>query len=324
MRLLQTDMTGPYRDLRYMPLLLLLLGAISGSSFAAAKGYPVSIDALLAEAAAERSDCANGAQNSKRDQTTDMPYYPVDLNRERFDYSCLIDAQTVQKQFQLEGALLIDVRNAGEYQQYHIPGSINLPLSAVKYKRNFKNSKIVLINKGLSQRFLLDSCTQLKSSGFKQVSVLEGGLTSWLEKRYPLNRGDITLNRISEITPYEYFNSATDNDWIFISLDQSAEIVRPLLPNARVIRLNGDFSRLKQQLSELEKDHAGPRSMKFLVVDEYGKTYQSKKDYFSQHAIEGLFYLSEGAAGLQQYMQKHLALLERRKKGFQVRMGCGR
>jgi hypothetical protein len=138
-----------------------------------------------------------------------------------------------------------------------------------------------------------------------------------------LNR-NISLQLLSQISAYEYFNSSAENSWVFIDLDHSSDKLRSLIPTAQIIELTGDFSAFEKKLQEIKRAQKAGNEIRFIAVKESGKNYQSQKALFSQHTRADIVYLSGGVTGLQRYRQQHLAMLERQKKGFQISMGCGR
>lgn len=78
-------------------------------------------------------------------------------------------------------ALIIDVREADEWHNHHIPNSINIPLEQLTQRlpelERYKNSAIITQCRGgkRSQQAL----KTLKSAGFTQVYTMEGGLLAW-------------------------------------------------------------------------------------------------------------------------------------------------
>jgi len=68
--------------------------------------------------------------------------------------------------------VLIDVRNREEFEKFRIPGSINIPLFAIKTKTFLKRKPLVLINEGESYRPLEQECKRLRDTGFT-VSILK-------------------------------------------------------------------------------------------------------------------------------------------------------
>jgi rhodanese-related sulfurtransferase len=260
-------------------------------SFASAEQNQEFISSIAAKPVTGVNNCTGQTGSRKSGQvSTYIPYHTKQLNIQDIDYGCLADVHRVQAQWQQGSVLIADVRRAEAYRQYHIPGSINLPLHAVKYKTNFRNSNIVLVNKGLTQRFLLDTCAQLKNSGLKQVAVLEGGLKSWLDNGYPLSNGSGSIKEISDISPYEYVNASAENEWVFVDLDHASEKIRSLIPNARIIKLTDDFFAFKKSIHDAKTSRTANKMLKFVVVHNSGNNYQPQRELFLRHAIEDIFF----------------------------------
>ena len=78
-----------------------------------------------------------------------------------------------------KGAMLIDVRDANEYGLGHIPGAVNMPLSAIDAKSaeiKDKNTPIFLYC--VSGARAGNAMSILKSKGFKNVTNI-GGINSY-------------------------------------------------------------------------------------------------------------------------------------------------
>jgi rhodanese-related sulfurtransferase len=90
-----------------------------------------------------------------------------------------ISAESVlQKLKEKREIILIDVRNSKKFEKFRIPGSINIPLFAIKTKTFLKSKPLVLINEGYSYSQLEQECMILRNSGFK-ASILDGGIYYW-------------------------------------------------------------------------------------------------------------------------------------------------
>lgn len=72
---------------------------------------------------------------------------------------------------------LVDVREPGEYRSGHVPGSINMPLSAFDPAALPRDKRVVLIclSGGRSGRAL----AQLRQAGVETVVHFEGGVSLW-------------------------------------------------------------------------------------------------------------------------------------------------
>lgn len=304
--------------------MLLLLCSMTNYATARAEDIRDYVRSIVGDSLADTKECSDEENLKKSLQAESKDEKSVIRANQAplFDSSCLVPVEKVFPQWKRGSVLIVDVRKPELFQQHQISGSINLPLYEIKYKKNLKNRNIVLANKGLTQRYLLKECSQLKAKGFNYISVLKGGLNEWSDHGFPLNSKAGSVAEFDEISPYEYFNAAPETEWIYIDLDHSSAEIRSLISEARILEYNGDLSAFKVNHRKLNSIGISGRTTRFLMVDRNGKNYQKYRRLFSDLVIKDIFFLSGGITELQRYMHKHAALIERQKKGFQVRMGC--
>ncbi len=95
-----------------------------------------------------------------------------------------VDAKTLNLWLNQEDVVLIDVREVFEYNESHIPGAINIPLSVLVdsfYKiPNLKNKKIILqCAAGVRS---MNGCIALDIDGFNnELWNLQDGIKSWIK-----------------------------------------------------------------------------------------------------------------------------------------------
>lgn len=78
-----------------------------------------------------------------------------------------------------EDFLLLDVRTPAEYQKVHIPGSTLIPLGTLRSKLStLPRNKEIIVFCAVSLRGY-EASLILKSAGFKNVKVMDGGLACW-------------------------------------------------------------------------------------------------------------------------------------------------
>ncbi len=86
---------------------------------------------------------------------------------------------------------LIDVREAGEYNSSHIPGSSLIPRRQLEFQMPaavpFKGARVVVSDD--DGRRAAAAAITLERMGYTQVSVLEGGINRWSSKDYPTEWG---------------------------------------------------------------------------------------------------------------------------------------
>ena len=88
-----------------------------------------------------------------------------------------------------EEALVLDVREQGEYQQGHILGSEHIPLGSLSKhlkKLDKHKNKHVIVSCQSGARSL-QACHTLKSNDFSHVYNLKGGVLAWNSAQLPLS-----------------------------------------------------------------------------------------------------------------------------------------
>lgn len=92
---------------------------------------------------------------------------------------------------QSSGALLIDVREADEYAQGHVPGSTLIPLGQLAQRlqeiARYKDKPVVLICH--SGRRSEQALKLLESAGFSAAANVEGGMIAWQKAGLPVISG---------------------------------------------------------------------------------------------------------------------------------------
>jgi rhodanese-related sulfurtransferase len=86
----------------------------------------------------------------------------------------------------LQGAFVLDVRTQPEWDQFHIAGSILIPLEQLQNSLNElpKNRNIVVVClTGVRSK---SGAAILKQSGFTHVNYVSGGLQAWIAAGYPV------------------------------------------------------------------------------------------------------------------------------------------
>lgn len=100
-----------------------------------------------------------------------------------------IDPQTSKQWFDKNEAVIIDVREPGEYQAVHIKGATLLPLGSIHPSQlePFKDKKIIIHCKsgGRSR----SACERLLTANPQlQLYNLEGGITAWEAANLPVEK----------------------------------------------------------------------------------------------------------------------------------------
>jgi len=89
-------------------------------------------------------------------------------------------------------AVFVDAMPANFYEKRHIKGSVNVPpaLFDIVYLMNFdgedKTKKIIVYGRTISKLYDLEVANKLALRGHKNTKVLEGRLSDWEKKGYPV------------------------------------------------------------------------------------------------------------------------------------------
>ena len=90
-----------------------------------------------------------------------------------------------------ENALVLDVREEGEFAAGHVPEAKNIPLAKLPERagelKKFQKKPIV-VNCQAGMRSA-NACGQLQKAGFAQVYNLKGGLNAWNDAKLPVAKG---------------------------------------------------------------------------------------------------------------------------------------
>lgn len=133
--------------------------------------------------------------------------------------------------------MLVDIRQAAEFEKVRIPGAINIPLHAVKTKAFLKSRPFVLVNEGVAARAMKKECEKLKKLNFKP-SFLDGGIIAWQKCGGRLEGDLLRLKAYRFISPRTFAQEKDRGDIQIIDLsEKQSDMSRQLVP--RPIHISG-------------------------------------------------------------------------------------
>jgi len=241
---------------------------------------------------------------------------PVAHKLKKHDSTLAVSVDSVlYKLKQKQKITLVDIRNPEEFEKVRIPGSINIPLHAVKTKNYLKLQPVVLVNNGYQYTLLEKECKNLKSKGFK-VKILKGGLNCWRQKGAPF-AGDVfaqkELNKVSSRAFYQEKNFG-NQVVIDVSKKQNVETKR-LLPHAVHLPFSykskaKSSARFSGKLNRIAKKNP---FISVLIFNEHGNGYEKVEKAIEKSGLNNVFYLKGGIKGYKRYLE-HLALSRKPKE----------
>ena len=105
------------------------------------------------------------------------------------DINVISDTQFIE--IQDTDYILVDVRTIEEYESGHIQDAVNFDFYSESFQNDIlsldKSASIVLYCR--TQNRSKKTANYLKENGYKEITVLEGGITSWLK-----NGNDLVYN----------------------------------------------------------------------------------------------------------------------------------
>jgi rhodanese-related sulfurtransferase len=103
-----------------------------------------------------------------------------------------ISLAEMKRLFDQGSVIILDARDASEYEQGHIPGAINIPYDRIPEYFDVLTSQVpmdahvVVYCRSLTCDFSDQLATELKIIGYKNISVFSGGWDQWTTAGYPI------------------------------------------------------------------------------------------------------------------------------------------
>ena len=211
--------------------------------------------------------------------------------------------------------LLIDVRSRDAFEKSRLPGSIRIPLYALKTKAFLKDKPLVLVSDGYPNRQLERTCRELRVAGFARLSILNGGLRYWLQKN-GLIEGDVFASHEAiRLSAMEFFSQKDAPEWLVITVSPSATgPSQPLIPGALHLPWEGNPSKFATALKAIFDNRVKSPLTALLVCDESGEKYESIERAVQQVKIGKVFYLDGGVKAYQAFLEQQALLRQPRKE----------
>ncbi|MBN2468906.1 MAG: hypothetical protein JXD19_12230 [Deltaproteobacteria bacterium] len=207
--------------------------------------------------------------------------------------------------------VLVDIRSPEKFEQFSIPGSINIPLFAVKTKAFLKSQLLVLVDEGYRICRLERACGDLRKSGFA-VRYLKGGLSSWRDTGAPLT-GDVFAQReLNRVPSRIFFEEKECENWLVIDVSRTGAAGKELFPRSVSIPYSetGEFTeRLKATIQESHR--IPPASV--LVVDETGEHCETLERRLKAEGLKSIFFLQGGLEAYETFLKNQA--MARKAKG---------
>jgi rhodanese-related sulfurtransferase len=231
-----------------------------------------------------------------------IPEVLISHNLKQHDAAFAITPDAVlYKLKQKQKITLIDVRNQEDFERLHIPGSLNIPLHAVKTKVFLRSFSVVLINAGFHYSALQSECRRLVDLGFKAF-ILGGGLPAWKRKGGRLVGDLFALEEMQVVSPQVFFQEKDSENTLVIDVSPvQTEISRQLLPYAKHLPLSAEPGEWSRKLDQIVTSQKNQPFLSILVFNETGDGYDRAKKIFAGLSVNA-FCLQNGFVGYKRYL----------------------
>lgn len=207
--------------------------------------------------------------------------------------------------------LLVDVRAREAFAACRLPGSIRIPLHALKAKPFLKDGRVVLVSEGYPRPALEEACRELRAAGVAQASILNGGLRGWQEKNGPIEGEAFAALEGSRIAPLDFFAQQGAGEWLVVAVSSSATAAgraRQLIPGARHLPWEGNPATFASDLKAIIAGQNPSPLLSVLVCDDGGTRYDAIERAIRKAGVGKVFYLRGGMDAYEAFLERQTLL----------------
>ena len=218
----------------------------------------------------------------------------------------------LQKLREKRGIIFIDVRKRSDFERFRIPGSINIPLFAIKTKAFLRSKSLVIVNEGYNYSQLERECEHLRRSGFR-AWLLNGGLNYWREKGAPLHGDGFAQKGLNRIPPRAFFAERDYENWMVIDISAPKQPqAHPLIPQSISIPYLNDEERFILTLEKTLAQEKDKQFLSVLIFSQKGEYYDKIEKAAQKTDLRNVFFLKGGIQAYRNLLGQQ-ALISRAK-----------
>ncbi len=236
--------------------------------------------------------------------------------------SCIVQLQTMVGALRNNTVEVIDVRSAEAFRRVHIQGSINLPEYAIRTKHYLKKAKLLLVNDGYAYDSLIQTCQRLKSQGYKNVSVLAGGIKAWIARENAIAIDPRYHLQESVISPHQLMAARAETAWLFMTDIEDIPSVHAVLKSDHVFPLDTSADVLNAAIEDLQGKGRAGLPVNIGIVTAEGR--QTVTDWSEHYYSNGgsAFFLRGGLKDYNRYVANLRLQIAKRAQGPVRHTGC--
>lgn len=148
------------------------------------------------------------------------------------DLSCAVSVDAAAQWLENPRVHVIDMRKKDQFEAFHINGALNMDMTSLGSKTYLRESPLLLLGEGKGDRELYLTCAQLKQSGFKEVRVLQGGMTAWVAQGQAVLGQAPGLPQLMRLSPAELLQEGNFANNVFVIAGRAGAWKAQLPPEA--------------------------------------------------------------------------------------------
>lgn len=268
-------------------------------------------------------DTLEGRSSSEASKERAIPREWLSRVPRKRDPRLVVSAEAVLGMSSLSGELvLIDVREPGRFAELRIPGSVNLPLFAVKTKTFLKSRALVLFNEGYRYSDLEEECSRLRVAGFN-ASILDGGIRRWIESGGVVEGDAHYRERLLEVSPQVFFQERHFENWVVLDVSGPlGDEMASLFPEALPIDLGKGLDAVIPRIQSIGEQNRPRPFLAFLVVNRDGLGFDQLDRLFGKAGLREVYFLEGGLQSYEAFLRRQAALREPAGSGNQAGPRC--
>lgn len=278
-----------------------------------------SMDAQQPNQSCRVDDPVANLSKQQKEEEIHSPYRAYQVSER--DRRCIADPETIRSKWHTGMITLIDVRSVQAFRAGSIPGSINIPEYSIRTKRFLKQKTLVLINDGLSNLSLIQTCQRLRKSGFRNVSVLSGGIYAWLENDVPIER-QLIGSLDSVLAPRDLVRSQSEIAWLFLTDASDIASVKQVLRSDEVLPIASPMEEIVGRLNKIAEPGSSIAPVHIAILTESSTFSESSKLFQSERISNPIFVIEGGLSGYKQYAASHALQTAKIERGPNIHGGC--
>jgi rhodanese-related sulfurtransferase len=210
-----------------------------------------------------------------------------------------------------QDVLFVDVRGKRAFEQFRLPGSIRVPLHALKTKTFLKGRSVVLVSEGYPDLVLERACRDLQTAGFAQTCILNGGLRWWQQKSGFIEGDAFAASQLSRLAPIDFLSHQGAAEWLVITVSPSTSAAgrtQQLIPGALHLPWTDNPTAFAAALKSIVADKVQSPRFPVLVCDESGARYDRIERAIQQEEVGMVFYLGGGLQAYEAFLEQQSLL----------------